>query len=646
MRRKNPKHILPSMTKRICTVVFVLWLVCMYAITSVAAESLFMNFAYLADAIPEQAWLLGRFSERLDGNEEQPPGYETYTVWQAVRNFGFGLSHWSISESGHRPLLNSDAVAVDTAAAVFDADGNIVAYPSSFFDFTYCYNETDLQTAPQPDGYAVCVLDRQMDTADAKLWLEQNLRSTSWSEVSCYRLTGVLVDGYLTLQKAEYLPNPAYTLEDAVWKELAAVPNAAPESSETVTLYTDRYTAIWASTYTPSRSFNYQGTKMSDLSDYLSQIGSDIEYGDGRQLKFTNFVHSGIRFYFDSAELDSAIAEEREPPLEYKLVTVMLASPWRSAISALRNVYIVTFLIMGFGILWLRKRLKWDIAEPVITVNQAIAQGWTNIYIPADQPEKYTETRELLEHYHNTHRTLSQNKDAIIRLERALNFAQKAEANRRQMTSNIAHELKTPLAVIHSYAEGLSERIAEDKRDKYLGIILSETERMDGMVLEMLDLSRLEAGKVKLAREDFSLSELAASVFDRLELAIAAKELLLTLELDEDCVINADPARIEQVITNFAINAVKYTPFGGSIRAHTIKSREKVTFSMENDSPPLSDEALSKIWETFYSAEASRTASGTGLGLAIAKSIIELHSGTCQAQNTKTGLKFTFKLDS
>src|SRR5699024_1481940 len=96
----------------------------------------------------------------------------------------------------------------------------------------------------------------------------------------------------------------------------------------------------------------------------------------------------------------------------------------------------------------------------------------------------------------------------ITRLNTALEYAKKAEENRRQMTSNIAHELKTPLAVIHSYAEGLKEHAAEEKRDKYIDVILAEAERTDGMVLEMLDLSRPEAGKVKVSRDDCSIIDL------------------------------------------------------------------------------------------------------------------------------------------
>ncbi len=212
------------------------------------------------------------------------------------------------------------------------------------------------------------------------------------------------------------------------------------------------------------------------------------------------------------------------------------------------------------------------------------------------------------------------------------------------MTSHIAHELKTPLAVVHSYAEGLKEHIAEDKRDKYLDVILSETERMDGMVLEMLDLSRLEAGKVKLARDTFSLGDLARSIFAKLERAAEAKELQLTFRFPEDTTITADEGRIAQVVENFATNAVKYTSVGGKIAVSIYRRWDKTTFAVENECPPLSNEALSKVWDTFYRVDEARSGGGTGLGLAIAKSIIELHGGKCKAYNTRTGVRFEFTL--
>jgi len=212
------------------------------------------------------------------------------------------------------------------------------------------------------------------------------------------------------------------------------------------------------------------------------------------------------------------------------------------------------------------------------------------------------------------------------------------------MTSHIAHELKTPLAVIHSYAEGLKEHIAEEKRDKYVDVILSEVRRTDAMVLEMLDLSRLEAGKVKLSRDRFSLAALTRSVFEKLEMAARAKELQIGFDFPEDCTVTADEARMAQVIENFATNAVKYTPAGGHVQVRIKPSGAGVLFSVENDSAPLSEEARRKVWDTFYRTDEARSGGGTGLGLAIARNIVELHGGKCAVRNTKTGVEFSFWL--
>lgn len=180
------------------------------------------------------------------------------------------------------------------------------------------------------------------------------------------------------------------------------------------------------------------------------------------------------------------------------------------------------------------------------------------------------------------------------------------------------------------------------KRDKYLDVILSESERMDAMVLEMLDLSRLEAGKVKLSRDDFSLVELTRFAFEKLERSAEVKNLNIELNLPEDCIVSADEARISQVIENFVSNAIKYTPINGNIYVRIFAERSGTTFSIENDCEPLSCDALSKVWDTFYRTNEARSGGGTGLGLAIARSIIELHGGKCSAHNTKTGVEFRF----
>ena len=175
-------------------------------------------------------------------------------------------------------------------------------------------------------------------------------------------------------------------------------------------------------------------------------------------------------------------------------------------------------------------------------------------------------------------------------------------------------------------------------------MILEEAERMDGMVLEMLDLSRLEAGKVRLASDQFSLLELTHRVFDKMKLLIEEKELKVDYVWPHEYEITADEGRITQAVTNLVSNAIKYSPRGGTIYVSVTKTKDKVIFAIENQSQPLSDEALENVWDSFYRTDKSRTEKGTGLGLPITKAIVELHGGTCHVSNTETGVEFKFYL--
>ena len=199
------------------------------------------------------------------------------------------------------------------------------------------------------------------------------------------------------------------------------------------------------------------------------------------------------------------------PELLFYTVSVVVCSPWRMAALELGYVYLGSFLLAAVLAFLLWMLLRRRLIVPARLVAEELAKdertGWS-----APPRRVWREGQRLFEGLAGCAGVLQEDagelgrqKNEITRLNTALRYAEDAEENRRQLTSNIAHELKTPLAVVHSYAEGLKERIAEKKRDQYLDVILSETERMDAMVLEMLDLSRLEAGRVKLSRDEFSL---------------------------------------------------------------------------------------------------------------------------------------------
>ena len=326
----------------------------------------------------------------------------------------------------------------------------------------------------------------------------------------------------------------------------------------------------------------------------------------------------------------------------HELWVAMRCYPLREAIKQLWYVYLLTFALFMGQILLLRVLLERWLEKPL----QQIIESSQNNMAPIRNPywARFTDVIQVQQGYLSAQQELQTLRQENTRLQTALEYAQNAEINRRQMVSNITHELKTPLAVIHSYCEGLQAGIAPEKQRKYLDVITDEADRMDAMVLEMLDLSRLEAGKVKLARDSVELQSLTRSILEKLQPLLEAKELTLEYALNFPAHLVADESRLTQVIINLASNAIKYSPQGGKVLISIFQRHGFTHFSIENESAPLSQEALDKIWESFYRTEQSRTTKGTGLGLSICKAIIELHGSSCHVHNTSTGVEFSFMI--
>ena len=394
-------------------------------------------------------------------------------------------------------------------------------------------------------------------------------------------------------------------------------------------------------------ALNNQGKEYASLADLTKEL--DLPLQDSSVLRDKSIFQLNELLVFSrwiGADFSSAeYLNSGETTIDFYLIAALRSNPLACAVRALRNIYFVTGVPALILLLIVRSRIRERLLQPVADIANAMAENWKEIYRAEGLPTMWLEAEKLDTCFRQEQDRRRMKDQEIIRLRTALEYAETAELNRRQMTSNIAHELKTPLAVIHSYAQGLKEHIAEEKRDKYIDVILSEVERTDAMVLEMLDLSRLEAGKVKLSRDVFSLCALTRAVFAKLEIALQAKGLRIDFLLPEECQIVADESRMGQVIENFATNAIKYTAAGGHIQVKIRKNgREGALFTIENESAPLSAEALEKVWDTFYRDDRARTGSGSGLGLAIAKSIIELHGGRCFVRNTKDGVEFGFSL--
>lgn len=231
-----------------------------------------------------------------------------------------------------------------------------------------------------------------------------------------------------------------------------------------------------------------------------------------------------------------------------------------------------------------------------------------------------------------------ENRDAQARLRRDL-------TRERDLMRAVAHELKTPAAVLRSYAEGLQEDIAPDKREAYLRVLMEEADRTGKLVEDLLELTRIDSGKTPLRMEEVDLKELLSQVFGRYERILAQKGGTLSLLLD-DCIYTCDRRRMEQAADNLASNAARFCARGGTVTVHLRREGEETVFTVDNDGPNIPAEAMERIFEPFYRGDwaRDRESGGSGLGLALVKRILALHGGFCTVQNRKNGVLFTVEL--
>lgn len=217
------------------------------------------------------------------------------------------------------------------------------------------------------------------------------------------------------------------------------------------------------------------------------------------------------------------------------------------------------------------------------------------------------------------------------------------ERNRRALVDAIGHELKTPLGIIESYSEGLKEKIAEDKRDHYLDVIIDETQKMNELILEMLQLSKLESEAYCLKLEQFSLNDLIKVNLKNKQKLFEDKEIVLKIKLDEEIELVADYLGMEKVFNNLLMNAIGHTPMGGTIEVRIRNGK----VSVQNDGQAIPEEKINYIWESFYKVEEINNRSGerTGLGLAIVRQILEKHHMTYGVQNVDKGVEFWFEIN-
>ncbi len=213
----------------------------------------------------------------------------------------------------------------------------------------------------------------------------------------------------------------------------------------------------------------------------------------------------------------------------------------------------------------------------------------------------------------------------------------KLEAVRRDFVANVSHELRTPLTIIGGFAETLQDPdVPLEMRAQFARTILSNTQRMQRIVDELLDLSRIETGHWRPRPEPIRVADLAAEVLGRVAASAKAKGVTLDTTVEPGAqTIYADRTALEQILFNLAENAIRHTGEGGRITIRTMREGGGVSLAVSDTGSGIPPEHLPRIFERFYRADAgrSREAGGTGLGLAIVRHLVEAHGGSVRAES-------------
>lgn len=245
--------------------------------------------------------------------------------------------------------------------------------------------------------------------------------------------------------------------------------------------------------------------------------------------------------------------------------------------------------------------------------------------------------------------TISELKKANNRLKKDIEQKEKLEEMRNDFLGNVSHELKTPIALIQGYAEGLKEGVSDDPESRafYCDVIMDEASKMNQMVKNLLTLNQLEFGDEDIVFERFNLTELIRGVLQSMEILAQQSEAEVIFRQEEPICVWADEFKTEQVVRNYISNAFHHVSGDKIVEVKMQVEDDKVKVSVFNTGTPIPEEDLKHLWDKFYKVDKAHTREygGNGIGLSIVKAIMESFHQHYGVKNYGNGVEFWFELD-
>lgn len=246
--------------------------------------------------------------------------------------------------------------------------------------------------------------------------------------------------------------------------------------------------------------------------------------------------------------------------------------------------------------------------------------------------------------------TISELKSVNNELQKDIEQKIQIDEMRKEFLSNVSHELKTPIALIQGYAEGLLDGINDndlESRQFYCDVIIDEAAKMNKMVKKLLTLNQIEFGKNQIIMERFNLADLIHGVLTSVEILAKQNGIQIINKIEENIYVWADEYQIEEVLTNYISNAIHHAAYEKKIEITMERKEETIKVSVFNTGDKIPEEDLDKVWIKFYKVDKARTREygGSGIGLSIVKAIMDAHHRECGVRNCENGVEFWFELD-
>ncbi len=330
-----------------------------------------------------------------------------------------------------------------------------------------------------------------------------------------------------------------------------------------------------------------------------------------------------------------------------------LASIRESAVLA--NRFLIYLGVVGMilcGILiWLFSR---RITKPVMELAR-LSQEMANLNFDAKYTGGGSDEIGILGRNFNRmsvqlEKTISELKSANNQLQKDIEQKEKIEDMRNEFLGNVSHELKTPIALIQGYAEGLKEGVNDDpeSREFYCDVIMDEAGKMNQMVRNLLTLNQLEFGNDEMQFERFDIVRLVKGVIASCEILVQQADAKVDFIADEYLYVWADEFKTEQVVRNYLTNAIHHVENEKRIEVRIATVDNKARISVFNSGKPIPEEDVPKLWDKFYKVDKAHTREygGNGIGLSIVKAIMESFHQRYGIRNFNNGVEFWFELDA